>query len=182
MGDRFQTIVDRDATEEEAGELAIPVRDWLIAEGIIEPVLKDCILSDELGYPPGPNYADATEQPFPLLFETATNGLEIIVKREVFYSRAGEQDLVCAVCCERFEPPKGWGAAIGEWYYRRGPGMLVCPLCGATRPITEWEHDPPWGFGNLGFRFWNWPLLKASFVEEVARRLGHRVVVPLGKI
>ena len=36
MGDWFQIIVDRDATEEEAPALASSIRDWLISEGIID--------------------------------------------------------------------------------------------------------------------------------------------------
>jgi hypothetical protein len=181
VGDYYQTIVDRDVGEEAAPDLASAIRGWLIAEGIIGAATSGCALGGKEGYPPGPHYAKATERACPRLLQTRPNGLEIIPQRDVFYSLTGEDELVCAACSRRFEHPEGWGDAVAEWYHRRGPGLLACPACGATRPITEWPHDPAWGFGNLGFQFWNWPRLKTSFIEDVSRRLGHRVVLALGK-
>jgi hypothetical protein len=69
-----------------------------------------------------------------------------------------------------------------EWYEQKGPGILACPHCGEERPITEWQHDPPWGFGYLGFEFWNWPPFEPSFVEAAAKQLGHRVILVEGKL
>jgi hypothetical protein len=182
MSDFFQAIVDLDASEREAPESAARIREWLIAGGIIENRMTDCILGNDPGFPPGLNYIRATERTDPLLFQVRTNGLEIIVKREVFCSISGEQMLICSACSGRFEPPEGWHDAIDEWSQRKGPGLLACPACNAERPITEWQHDPAWGFGNLGFQFWNWPRLKTSFIEEVSARLGHRVVLTFGKL
>ena len=86
--------------------------------------------------------------------------------------------MVCSGCGERFEAPDEWGEAVGEWYETGAAGMVGCPGCGAGRAVTEWEYDPPWGFGYLGFEFWNWP----PFVEECGRRLGHRIVFVSGKL
>ena len=35
MGDYFQTVVDRDATEEEAPILGKGIHEWLVGEGIV---------------------------------------------------------------------------------------------------------------------------------------------------
>lgn len=179
MGDWFQIIVDREASEEEAPALGSSIRDWLVTEGIIEATLTDCVLGSDLGYPPGPNHERATDEKVPELW---TNGLDIITGRTVFHSTGVETYLICSQCGERFQPPDEWTDAIGEWYDRRGPGLLSCIRCNYTEAITKWQHDPPWGFGNLGFEFWNWPPLNASFIEEVSKRLGHRVVYVEGKL
>jgi hypothetical protein len=182
MGDYFQIIVDKDATEKDAPVLGSSIRDWLILEGIIGREMKDNVLGSDLGYPPGPNYGKAVDEEIDNLQELWTNGLDIIAKRTVFNSMPGGVELVCAGCGLRFEPPDEWSEAISEWYDQRGPGNLGCHGCNGVRPITEWQHEPPWGFGYLGFQFWNWPPLKESFIEEVSRRLGHRVVYVEGKL
>jgi hypothetical protein len=28
----------------------------------------------------------------------------------------------------------------------------------------------------LGFEFWNWPTFESFFIEEISKRLGHRVI------
>jgi hypothetical protein len=183
MGDWFQIIVDKDATEQEAAELASRIRDWLIAEGIVEREMTDCVLGSDLGYPPGPNAEQAVDdEPMDDVRELLRDGLDIITKRSVFHAMPGEVELICTDCGQRFDPPDEWQEAIGEWYDERGPGNLKCPHCGVERPIIAWEHDPVWGFGYLGFEFWNWPPLRKSFVEEVSKRLGHRVVLVEGKL
>jgi hypothetical protein len=77
---------------------------------------------------------------------------------------------------------EGWGDAAQEWYDSTGPGIPTCPRCGNVEPVTEWGYNPPYGFDNLGFAFWNRPPLKPAFVGEVSRRLGHRTVLVVGKV
>ncbi|MEW6529333.1 MAG: hypothetical protein AB1473_00755 [Thermodesulfobacteriota bacterium] len=182
MGDYFQIIVDKDATEKEAPVLGPLIRDWLISEGIIESEMKDNVLSSDLGYPPGPDYGRAVEEQDDHLQGLWTNGLDIITERTVFHALPGTVELVCTGCGLRFEPPDEWSEAISEWYDQRGPGNLGCPGCSGVRPITEWQHDPPWGFGYLSFQFWNWPPLTESFIQEVSERLGHTVVFVQGNL
>jgi hypothetical protein len=47
---------------------------------------------------------------------------------------------------------------------------------------VEWTFDPPWAFGNLGFKFWEWPPLKRRFVDEIKGLLGHEIVMISGKV
>lgn len=39
MGDRFQIIVDREVSQEDAPHLAKKIREWLVARRVIEPEL-----------------------------------------------------------------------------------------------------------------------------------------------
>jgi hypothetical protein len=56
------------------------------------------------------------------------------------------------------------------------------PQCRQAVGLNDWIWHPPWGFGCLGFTFWNWPELRPQFVADVSRRLDHRVVRAHGKL
>ena len=187
MGNYFQTLVDRDIPIAAAEGAASKIVRWLIDRGVIEPRAKDCVLSrDKLGYPPGLNYRDVIDLPAgcdDYTLDTLTNGLEIEIGRQVFYTTWG-LTLVCRKCSGRVDGrgDDAWSQAVGEWYHEKGADMFACPACGHAEPVTEWTYDPPWGFGNLGFTFWNWPPLRPSFVTELSERLGHRTVLVRGKL
>lgn len=180
MGDYFQTLVAPEITTARAQAEGQRMLDWLIGQGIISPHEKDCVLSAPLGHPPGPNYVRATGKSDPHLPSLWTNGLAVISKRTVFHS--GWSELICSACNARFEPPDRWGDAVKEWFGRSGAGLLACPACGAARPVIDWQHDPPWAFGDLGFEFWNWPPFTQEFMSEFERQLGSRVVYVYGKL
>ncbi len=182
MGDWYQIIVDGDAGEEEAVALGSQIREWLVSEGIVESMATDCVLSSDRGHPPGPHYGKAVDEECDDFQRLLTNGLDVIARRTVFYPWPAEAHLVCSECGERFEPGDEWHAAIGEWYKHRGPGLLSCIRCSNVRAITEWQHDPAWVFGHLGFKFWNRPPLKAPFVEEASERLGRTTLLFEGKL
>ncbi len=158
------------------------MRSWLIAEEIVSPETKDCVLGADVGHPPGPQYTKATGRADPHLLGLWSNGFAVITKRTVFHSGQGGFELFCSACKSKFEPPGGWSDAVGEWFKRSGPGMLACPACGLSRPIVEWQHDPPWAFGDLGFEFWNWAQFTQAFVKRFEEQLGSRVVHVYGKL
>ncbi|MEX0728632.1 MAG: hypothetical protein WEB58_18080 [Planctomycetaceae bacterium] len=177
MSDHSQTVVDQDATESESPRLGAFIHQWLIDEGIVSADATDCVLSSDAGYAPGPNYEKATSVPKANLLSLITNGLDIITKRNIFDSGEGGFELVCSACSHRFEGSDAWGDAVDEWYENRGSALLPCPRCGKSKLINEWEHDPAWGFANLGFQFWNWPQLSDEFIKGIGERLGHRVIL-----
>ena len=181
MGDWFQIIVDRDSTEEEAVSVGEDIVKWLIADGIIDADMSECLLGEDLGYPPGPDYRIATGDGDDHWLTLMTNGMEVITGRTVFWGW-GDFVLVCDKCATRFEPDEDWGDRVSEWYDRQGPGLISCPQCGHAQSVADWEFDPPWGFGNLGFQFWNWPPLEPSFIDAVTKKLGHRVVFVEGEL
>ena len=182
MGDWFQSVVDTDASEIEAPQLGADVVHWLVSEGIVRTELTDCVLGSDQGHPPGPQYEKAVDTRNDNLLELWTNGVEVIAKRNVFAACQGGLELFCTACSHRFAPGDEWARAVGEWYEMTGSGRVRCPCCGRVQTIDEWEHDPPWGFGNLGFTFWNWPPLKKTFVKQIADCLKHQVVLVFGKL
>jgi hypothetical protein len=196
MGDHFQVIVDRDATADQAKALAEQVLSSLVEGGIVLATPTDCTLG-EPGYPPGPRYHDAVTLPHAYRIGSEgqrireddltrilrTNGLEISTSRTVFHAGGYGCNVTCRACgTTRDDDDPAWGDALEEWYRGRGNGTLTCPRCGHSEPVTEWSYDPPWGFGHLGFTFWNWPPLKDEFVAEVGKLLRHRTVVVAGKL
>lgn len=180
MGDRFQLIVDRDVSEEEAPHLAEKVRGWLVSRGIIEPVLSDCTLG-EPGHRPGPAHPTVLENPSQTAFEYMTNGLEITVGRTFFWTPY--TDLTCRACGEHFNAYSDeWVSAVGVWAEGDDSATFDCPRCGKPERVVDWDGESPSGFGNLGLTFWNWEQLSASFVREVTELLGHRTRLVRGKI
>lgn len=186
MGDYFQIIVDQDATVSQAEILAFKVEQWLIGEGIIEAVAtNDCILGDGLGYPPGINCIKAIKDVDLFAKDLWTDGLKIITERTVFHPGQGSLEGVTCLHCGTYIADEAHFKTIMEViddWYSGNEGKLICPNCGFAASITKWLFEPTWGFGNLGFKFWNWPPLKESFVANIEQLLGHRVILVFGKL
>ena len=182
MGDTYQTVVDLEATSQAAAALVNRVRDWMISQQLIVAQETDCVLGGS-GHAPGANCILAVgNTTYRMPFEYRINGAKFIAERSVFYSIGiGGPTLICSACKKRFEYNDVWSAAIDNWYIAGGPGMLACEICGAKSPITEWQHEPPWAFANLGIQFWNWPPLRKEFLNKVSEVLEHSVRLVHGK-
>jgi predicted RNA-binding Zn-ribbon protein involved in translation (DUF1610 family) len=181
----FQTIADVEATAEEAEGLAAAALAWLVESGIVVAEETDCTL-DGPGHAPGPNYATAVTHPDPNFLTLHENGLSVVTGQTVFFSM-GADEVTCPQCGQVTpleHDDDAWQAladTIGVWY-DGGSGDHPCPACGKAVGLNEWTWSPPWGFGYLGLKFWNWPELSPQFLAEVSRRLGHRTVHPCGKM
>ncbi|SDK43245.1 hypothetical protein [Streptomyces indicus] len=195
MGDWFRTIVDTEATAEEAQELAAGLLDWLIADGYVVAERTDCVLGADAGHAPGPRYAEAVVEPDPGLAALWSNGLHITVERTVFDAGQGEPTAVtCPHCAtevpfvdERWMPVEGNWELFADAVHSWADGddePVACPSCGRTAPVHTWRWaDDYFAFGRLGFTFWNWPELRPEFLAEFSRRLGgHRTVLLEGKL
>lgn len=191
VGDSFQVIADVDATEAEAGALAQTVIRWMVDEEIIVAETSNCILGAP-GHAPGPRYVAATEVDEPPRLKP--DGVQVCVGRNVFHPSQGELGpVVCPRCGHTvvLEGPDGgvteyWKAFSGalDAWYAGGSSDVPCAYCGQLVSFNDWEWVGEWPFavGYLGFMFWNWPRLRATFITEVGQRLGHRLVVTKGKV
>jgi hypothetical protein len=194
VGDYFQAMADVEVDEAGAPLVARAVVRWLVAEGIVDSTVSDCVLGADTGYPPGPHYLSAVDHADERLLLLRTNGLEVDVGRRVFYSTGGTGSAGCPRC-ERtvaLQDPADlsvtpeWGlfsGALSRWY-EGGSADVECPMCGRVVTFNDWRwpDDEPWAVGFLGFTFWNWPPLRASFVDRLAGRTGHRIVLTRGKL
>ena len=182
LSEFYQTVADLDADLPSAKTLAETYRTWTVAQDIIVSTQTDCVLGRQLGHAPGKSYTLAAKAANPLLLQFPRNGVAFITKRSVFYSVGlGPTILACSTCSRRFSAGDSWSAAVENWYKENGPGLLSCPQCGASAPITDWQHDPPWAFGNFGVQFWNWPPLREDFLKALSDLSGHRLRLVSGR-
>ncbi|MGW6895557.1 hypothetical protein [Streptomyces sp. NBC_01718] len=194
MGDHFQTIVDLDATEQDAAQLGAGLLDWLIADGIVSAERTDCVLDgDGYGNAPGPNYAKAVDDPGPV--ELWSNGLHVATGRTVFDSGQGDAGAAtCPLCATEIRlvddtwcpVDSAWApfaGRLGAWA-DGGEGAVECPSCRRPSGIDRWSwEDNYYACGLLGLTFWNWAELAYGFEQEVRRRLGgHRTITLRGKL
>ena len=180
MSSFYQIIVDRDAKPEDVVAHMSRIREWLVSEAIVEP---SAILDAHHGpneYPAGPNYSRVVVEP-----QSTPDTCDFITERQAYWTGPEPWHIVCDECNTRSDPDElagdPWGAALRDWQ-RAGQGPLACPACGATRPISEWTHDPPWGFGTLAVRFRDWPPLTQEFIDELTQQLRHRTVYVWHKV
>ena len=97
--------------------------------------------------------------------------------RRVFAAGANGIELRCSACECFFEPDVSWSDAVSRWFDGDNLASFPCPSCGQLTLLKEWRGRWPWGFGNLGLRFWNWPPLSEDFINGLSQKLGHRTVV-----
>lgn len=182
MGDLSQSVVFPAAPPADARRLGQVLLSWLVDGQVIDPELSDCVLGAPLGHPPGPRWAAATLErggPFPRL---RTHGVRLVTSRTVFDTGGLGFVLVCGACRTEHADLPRWGDAVGEWYADAGAGELACPACADTRPVTEWQHLPDFGFAHLGLTFWNWPPLADGFVQALGQRIGQATLVVKAKL
>ncbi|MFI9001063.1 hypothetical protein [Streptomyces sp. NPDC053541] len=195
MGDYFERVVDVEATDGEAAELAARALDWLVAEGVVTRERdREGMYSphaDE-GYAAGPHWTRAVQGdpgwgPGPLA---------VITGRHHYAGGQGEDEPAYAVCPECavrttvigypesfVADEEVWApfrAAVEAWE-RTGTGDAACPACGTASPVTRWEWCDSYALGTLCFEFWGWPPLADAFVEDLTARLGHRTARHMGK-
>jgi hypothetical protein len=185
MADCFQTVVDTGATLDEADHLARHVVAWLAEKGVVRPNP-----SEEGGYDRGPGAGEIAlpavvrrehETIPPVHFH-----LQVLIGRMTHsedLSRFHEPAARCPACGRLFDHADGeWQSATQDWIGGDDDATLRCAACGKESPVVRWAYDNRYGYGNLAFRFWNWPPLKPSFLDDVRRELGHPIVLVEGTL
>lgn len=195
MGDYFQTIVDTEATEAEAPQLAERIVAWLVAEGMVEPDLVEGWTLGGPGRKALPGAVAAVEEKS--TFDERWGGLEVVAGKRMAFD-SGQATLPeaarCPQCREETEfVDEDWEEDAEAWqpfseglyeWQNGGEGAVACGHCDRETSVNRWlwSHESlvP---GCLGFTFWSWPELTPSFREEFARRLGnHNTEYLQGKI
>jgi predicted RNA-binding Zn-ribbon protein involved in translation (DUF1610 family) len=168
LSDSAQIVVDIEVSAEGAAELANAVRAWLVGEQIIEQAQSDSVLSGSGGgHRPGINYRAAIKMDEDTFLRLSVNGVKIAVGRQVFDAGANGIELRCDACGVSFEPDDSWSDAVGAWFDGDNLASFPCPSCGQRPLLREWRGPWPWGLGNLGVKFWNWPPLPNCGPEQV---------------
>jgi hypothetical protein len=179
MGDHCISIVPRQLHYPGAAKKAKEILDWLVAEQIVQSEKTDCILGEEGGYALGPGAAKVTDHPDFLPNGLITNGLEIVVGKNVFHAgENGVDEMICPNCDEDVLEEDGLDA-VDDWF-KGATDKLICPACGES--VEYFDFDPAWALSDLGFSFWNWPGFSENFIEEFSERLGCEVVVVMNLV
>jgi hypothetical protein len=146
VGDRFQTIVDLDATEADAESLARRVVEWLVAEGVVLAERTQCVLGQPLGHPPGPHWERAVTDDWDL---EPWDGLAVHTRRTAFTSGADMPGAaVCPHCASATrldgESRTHFSTAMRTWH-DTGAATVGCPACARTVALPDWRWDEaPW--------------------------------------
>lgn len=187
MADYFQTIIDTGARLDETDHLARHVVELLSRRGIVAATP-----SQEGGYDRGPGAMDISDRPAsagPPRHESIPpvySHLQVLIGRLIHSDDLSESRApraLCPRCGKVFDDvDETWSAAAQAWTGGDDDSGLLCASCGKESPIADWNYDARLGFGKLAFRFWNWPPLKRSFLEEIRRELGHPIVLVEGKL
>lgn len=195
MSDNFVMLVDEVATLAEAQDLADAVVLRLRQKGLIAGEATPDHVLRGVGYQPGPAvpklYCPADDEG--TFWELVTCGVEPCVGRNFNVWALAEvcEGFTCPSCSTFFEYCKEFGDSLGaafqQWYDESGDAILRCPRCSKGISITEWRCNPPLGFGNLAFRFWNWPPFewpawKIDIVALVREATGHPILSTYGRV
>lgn len=176
MGERSRWVADVDAHPGDAPDLARDVLGRLVGAGVVVAERSDCVLGDVPGgHAPGPAAATIVAGDPGGFPDVWPNGLEVDVGRSAFYGTVREDDRVTCPHCGAWLPFEAVLPEVEEWL-EGGPDSLACARCGAWTGLNGWSWPVPCAFAELGLRFWNWPPLAPAFVDDLSRRLGHRLV------
>ncbi|MBV8880248.1 MAG: hypothetical protein JO332_09810 [Planctomycetaceae bacterium] len=185
MADYFQSVVDPQAALDQADHLARHVVAWLAEQGVVRATP-----SEQGGYDRGPQ-ALSIARPEPLRpghesIPPVHSHLQVLIGRMTHpddLSEFHEPRACCPSCAKPADHVDGeWQAATQDWVGGDDDAVLRCAACGKETPVIAWVYDRRYAYGNLAFRFWNWPPLKPSFLDELRRELGHPLVLVEGKL
>lgn len=181
MSDSYITIVPTNVTQGEVNELSQRTISWLTKREIISGNLTDCVLGQETGYPPGPNYESIITGDDFGLPRLKTNGFAVVTGRRVFDNGGnGLEEITCPKCGGN-NIDTNWGEKLEAWLVEQND-KFMCIQCNNDLPITAYDFKPAWGFGELGFTFWNWPGLTLEFLENMKKLLDKDIRVIYGKL
>jgi hypothetical protein len=184
MAEHFQTIIDTRARAGEADHLARHVVGFLSGKGVIAPTADQ-----EGGYRRGERaleIATAATRPAHETIPPVYSHLQVMIGRATHAADMSSTECPRAGCPGCGSPltdeDERWRAAEQAWLAGDDDSFLDCTTCQTGGKLVEWDYGATFGFGNLAFRFWNWPPLSADFLDEIRRELQHPIVLVKGKL
>lgn len=177
MGDSSITLVPERIFIEpaEQDEMENRITAWMIRNGWIEPEISDCVLSEGGGRRitrKGNTHISGCAPDHNL----SVNGfcVEKFDGKNVFTNlEGGLESAVCPSCKENVG--EQFYDMTGEWFTGEGNMPVSCPCCKKSADIREYILEPPWGFSQIGFTFWNLWDMTEDFAAEFAAVLGEPV-------
>lgn len=181
MGNYYTSIVPIEVDDSAVDHVELRILTWLQDDRIIQKELTNCLLGSELGFAPDVHYYKAIHEDFKDndILSLKTNGLEVIMNRTVFSTH--ELDNLNCPNCGHDILATNWSDSISDWH-DGGEGLFTCDQCHKTQSITEMIFSPTWAFSSIGFTFWNWGMLKDSFIKDFERIAAHKCILVSGKL
>ncbi|WP_299260454.1 hypothetical protein [uncultured Aquimarina sp.] len=180
MSDFYKTIVPLNVKSHQSKELANKLISYLQQHKIIEKEVSGTIFGRS-GYKVGMNYRDIVQDNSNCDIKSI-DGLEVIVGRRTVFDNGGNglEQVNCPKC--NFNTiATNWTDALQDWF-NGGDGTIQCENCKEHTSIIEYDFQPKWGFGELGFIFYNWPKFKDVFIKQIEEVLDKEVLVIRGLI
>lgn len=178
MSDFFVTLVPERIFIPQAEQAAMERRmvAWMQENGWLEKEKSDCTLDGDGGWrftPAGSRHIADEDYSTLLTYGFCVKTYE---GKGVFTNlEGGLEEALCPACGENIE--EDFYDMVGDWAMAEGSPPLTCPCCGAASDIREYRLDPPWGFSQIGFEFWNIGDIDPEFTAEFASVLGEPVRV-----
>jgi hypothetical protein len=196
MSDSFMMLIDEDVSLADAPAVSASVMTAFRERGLITGELTpECVLGGA-GFRVGPAIAEIYS-PYPngvRFWELKTSGIQPSIGRSFNQWSLGPvcEYFACPDCNQKHDPfdspiVEAIIDAVGQWYERSGDMLVLCPACRSSSQLTQWKSRPPLGFGNLSFRFWNWPsfdltVWKLDIPAMVRAITGHSIVTSWGRV
>ncbi len=178
MSDSFITLVPLEIDNQKPEELAVKLIAYLQQKKIIQSELSNKIFSTP-GYKPDTNFKETLKSYD--LYLTSINGLEVRLGRQVFDNGGNGLEHVNCPHCNFNIISTNWTDAVQEWYDGKN-GIIKCELCQQNTSIIEYDFQPKWGFGELGFTFWNCPQFKEEFIVDIENLLESKIEIVFGRL
>ena len=166
MSDSYITIVPNLIDNSQSETIAQSVIDYLQGKQIIQSIRTDCTLGGD-GFAPGKNYRSVLVDKQYDIQNFSISGLEIITTRTVFHNGENGLDSITCPNCRSNVIDANWAEAVDEWFNNTGKKQFTCIYSRSVESITNYKFFPTWGFGVLGFKFWNWPSFKKQFISSI---------------
>jgi RNA polymerase subunit RPABC4/transcription elongation factor Spt4 len=196
LSDNFQILAFDTVSANEAASIGDMAIRWMINAEYISGFRTECVFSeDSLGYSPGPNAIEIVDiarefrglrRPAHVFIAdeamadtkaTRINGVRSTVGHAVFtagQNASGFDGGVCPACGTRNvrEDVEDILVAHASAWFDRRPSKLMCPACGHSFTLEDWDFEPYWAFSELAMEFWNWPILSENFLTGMKRATG----------